>query len=57
MFVSMRFKSRYGYHNFHLSVKFPFCEMTFFIFFDLIKTENYNENQQSVCIHCFGIRA
>lgn len=52
----MRFKSRYGYHNFHLSVKFPFCEMAFFIFFDLIKTENYNE-KQSVCIHCFGIRA
>lgn len=33
----MRFKSRYGYHNFHLSVKFPFCEMTFFIFFNYLK--------------------
>lgn len=27
-----------------LFVKFFFCEMVFFIFFDFIKIENYNEN-------------
>lgn len=36
----MWFKSRYGYYNFYLFVKFFFCEMVFFIFFDFIKIEN-----------------